>query len=429
MAQSVKSYALADIRDTTERKVESIRLPPEDISTLTQVRKTYAIQEDLIPSFLARGQITPGMAAALLPDQAQIYVDTVNAIYGSTHVVDELVPLRLDGTVYYVVLFAGHRRHLTILHINEGIEHGTIVPPGERYSRDYRVDLYFDISAEEAIELQFHENRHSAPPLHEEAGAAWRFYRYKRRENPELTVGQFARSIGRTGEWVRNALRFCSLPESVQGYVVGEHDLKTWMKKPQIPYGILVNIARLAEGYRDITGEDLPETAMHVWLREALVSRLNVSAFARKVSGYLEQMRAEASGQSTLFGDVMSDDDRTRHTRMVVAQELVRSMWAVFSYFRTVEGLWQNGVLGRESYLGPFSEEDRKRFSPKSPIRMCAEALGAAKLVMPHLAELARLERTGHYRRLLRGHPEMALAARGFEHYSQLEDLVSSRMQ
>lgn len=428
MANVAKRYALADIRDTTERKVESIRLPPEDISTLTQVRKTYAIQEDLIPSFLARGQITPGMAAALQPDQAQIYVDTVNTIYGSSHTRDELVPIELDGTRYYVVLFAGHRRHLTILHINEGIRAGTIIP-GERYSHDYRVDLYFDISAEEAIELQFHENRHSAPPLHEEASAAWRFYRFKRRENPELTPGQFAKSIGRTTEWVRNALRFCALPASIQGYVTGEHSLKTMMKKPEIPYGILVSLARLAEGYRDLVGEALSEDTMHIWLREALVSRMNVAAFGRKVSSHLEQMRSELEGQSSLFGETLSDEERVRYVRHVVAQEMVRSMWAVFSYFRIVEGLRQNGALGRESYLGPFGESDRARFSPKSPIRMCAEAFDAARLVAPHLAELARLERTGYHRKLLKGHPLATAVAEGFAQLAQLEDQLQGQMQ
>lgn len=422
----VTSLALADIRDTTERKVEKVCLPPGLISVLTQVRKTYDIQEDLIPSFLARGQITAGMAAALTPDQAEIYVETVNGIYGSRHTVSELVPVCLDGSTYYLVLFAGHRRHLTILHINEGIERGTFLPT-ERYSQEYRVDLHFDISATEAIELQFHENRHSAPPLHEEASAAWRFYRFKLREKPDLTPGLFAKSIGRTPEWVRNALRFCSLPESIQAYVTGEHSLKTYMKKPALPYGILVSLARLAEGYQTVSGEELAEQAMHFWLHEALTSRMNVASFGKKVSGYLEQLRQQAEGQSSLFGDVLNAEERERRTRQVVAEEMVRFMLATFSYFKIVEGLRKNGDLGRESYLGPYSAEDCKRFSPKSPIRMCVQALEMVQGLAPHLAELSRLEKTGHFRRLRDGHPEMAAVVRGFEELALLEGPVAGR--
>lgn len=417
----VTSLALAEIRDTQERKVEKVCLPPELVSVLTQVRRTYEIQEDLIPSFLDRGQITAGMAAALTPDQAEIYVDTVNRIYGSRHTVDELVPVRLDGVLYYFVLFAGHRRHLTILHINEGIERG-IYAPTDRYSQEYRVDLHFAMSATDAIELQFHENRHSAPPLHEEASAAWRFYRFKRLLDPSLKSSEFAKSIGRTSEWLRNALRFCSLPESVQAYVTGEHSLKAHMKKPEIPYGILVSIARLVEKYQEITKEELHEPAMHIWLQEALVSRLNVSSFSRKVSDYLDHKRAEAQGQCSLFGNIQNDEERLRHTRLVVGREMVRSLWAFTHYFGTVEGLRQNGVLGSESYLGPFDGEERKLYSPGSPIRLCAQALDMAGVLVPHLAQIARSERTGHFLKLMKGHPQLEQIVAGLNCLTALED-------
>jgi hypothetical protein len=344
------------------------------------------------------------MAAALRLDQAKIYVETVNAIFGSHHTVSELVPICLDGKRYYIVLFAGHRRHLTILHINAGIESGTLFPT-ERYAGDYRLDLYFNIKAEEAIELQFHENRHAAPPLHEEASAAWRLYRFKRIDTPELTVGQFAKTIGRTTEWVRNALRFCALPDAIQAYVTGEHSLKSMMKKPELPYGILVHLARFAEKYQEITHEELTSEIMHLWLREALVSRLNVSSFGKKVSGYLEQLDAESKGQVTLFGADVGTEEPARRLRRIVAQEYARGMWVILNYLKTVQGIHNEGLLGHESYLGPFNAAEQQLFSPGSPIRISTEVLSLFGLLLPDLTRLAQLERTGHFRRLQRGHP------------------------
>lgn len=417
----VPSFTLAEIADISARRIERVQLAPELFSVLTQVRKTYQIAEDLIPSFLAKGQMTPGMAAALTPAQAKLYVAEINDIYGSHHTMDDLSPVRLDRKLYYLVIFAGHRRHLTKLHLNEGIKLGLYIPT-EEYDSRYRADLFFDISALEAIELQFHENRHTTPPLHEEAEAAWRFYRYQRRSDPDLKVSEFSRSIGRASEWVRNALRFCALPESIQSYVTGDNAFGA-----KLPYGILVDLARLAEGYKEITEETLDERAMHFWLQEAIGSQLNAAAFAKKVRAYLADKREQVAGQFSLFNEAPSQDDRERHLRKVVAQDIVRSLWTILEYFRTVERLRSAGVLGHESYLGPyFSPEAQELFSPGSPIRLCSETLDVVSLLVPHLADLARLERTGHYRKLLRGHPLLEEVSTAFRQLAALEKRVAT---
>ncbi len=419
MTMPVESFALEDIT-VEERRVIEVRLPPECFSVLTQVRKTYQISEDLVPSFLSRGQLTPGMAAALGPQQATIYVEKINAIYGSKHTKHDLVPVKLDGKLQYLVIFAGHRRHLTTLHVKKGVEEGRY-EPGEHFDGYYRANLHFDIDAEQAIEMQFHENRYSAPLAHEEAEAAWRFYRYLRLSTPDMTPGQFARAIGRTSDWVRGALRFCSLPESVQSYVIGDNPARI-----VLPYSALVDLARLSEGYEAITGVVLSEQGMHSWVREAAAGQLNATAFGRKVSTYLEDLRQQKAGQLSLFELSESDAEHTRRIRRTVAREMVPGLWKFIQYATLVERLRDSGLLGSESYLGPYTTpEEQQMFSPASPIRVIAQSVTLVEQMMPHLAELARLEKTGHYRKLVRKHPHMQELAAAVTHFARYEAMAA----
>lgn len=420
MTGHIKSYALSDIT-VQERRVVEVRLPPEQFSVLTQVRKTYQISEDLVPSFLARGQLTPGMAAVLSRQQAAIYIDKINAIYGSDHTIADLVPTRLDGKTRYLAIFAGHRRYLTCLHVKQGVTEGRY-EAGEYFDGFYRANLHFDISAEQAIEMQFHENRYSAPLVHEEAEAAWRFYRYLRQSTPDMTPGQFAKAIGRTTDWVRGALRFCSLPDSVQSYVLGDNPARI-----MLPYSALIDLARLVEGYQTITGDALSEQGMHAWVREAVAGQLKATAFGRKVSNYLEDLRQQKSGQLSLFDLSETDAEHQKRIRRTVAKEMVPGLWKFLQYGLLVDRLQKAGMLGNESYLGPYTTgEELQLFSPASPIRIIAQSVEFIEQITPHLAELARLEKTGHYRKFTRKFPAMRQLAQATASFAAYEALAAS---
>ncbi|MFN3076785.1 MAG: hypothetical protein ABT940_07895, partial [Alphaproteobacteria bacterium] len=155
----------------------------------------------------------------------------------------------LDGVPYYFILVAGHRRYRACQAIlDEATDEETA------FDGLYRVDIRFGMSVRETIPLQFNENRHQQVPPHEEARSAWKFYRWLQQNEQGLTIAGFARRIGRTPEWVRGALRFCTLPLSVQNYADGTEGCV------KLPYGILVNLARLGEEMAEITGEKFPES-------------------------------------------------------------------------------------------------------------------------------------------------------------------------
>lgn len=405
------SFLVADIRDLRSHVV-SVWLPPESLSVLTQVRKTLNI-EDLMPSILASGQETAGRAAALEPNETLIYLEGINRIWKTEHTLNDLTPVWLDGEAYYLPLIAGHRRHQTCMAINHEVGRGAETFT-ENYKGLYRVDLYFGISAAAAIKMQFNENRHVSVPPHEEAEAAWLFWRHEKAEDPELTTTQFARSIGRTNEWVKNALRFCDLPDEIQGYVKGDNPAKLTLS-----YGVLVSLARLAEEYKKITEEDFPEQAYLLWIQQAIAGRLNTTSFGKAVSAYLENKKLEQAGQFSLFGGNDDTTGSTRRTRRVVAENVVRGLWAFSEYFKAVERARTAGLLGSESYLQTPPEAEL--YSPGSPIRLCSDMTEVLFLLVPHLAELARLEGRGGSRKLKASMPDIAAIRAGLRALHILE--------
>lgn len=418
--KNIPKYTLADIQDNFGPRAVRVLLPPENFSVLTQVRQSGLNPEALVPSFLAKGQMTPGAAAGLSEFQARKYIETYNRVWGTHHSLKDLKAVVIDGELLRLPLIFGHRRHATRVLLNAGIEKG-IYPKPVLYDHRYRADIYLGISAEEAIEMQLQENNYLPPLPQDQARGAWMYWRYCKDADTGLTMSRFAKTIGHSPEWVRGALRFCSLPDTIQSYVVGDNPLRI-----KLPYGILVDIARLAETYQLITGEVLTEQAMHFWIQEAIASRLNTTTFSRKVSMYLEEKRDQVAGQSSLFNMDPSPAERERHLRSVVAKDIVRSAWVLLNYFKTVERLRVAGVLGNESYLGPYlTVAEQERFSPKSPIRLTAEMMEVVSLLVPHLAELARIERTGHYRALLKDHPLLEEVVTAFGHLASLEKFAT----
>lgn len=389
---TTRNFALCSITEE-EHRVVRVSLPPETISVLTQVRRTLDVDagSDLCVSILEHGQQVPGVAATLAPDEAERYIGEINAIYDSHHALETLAPICLDAKVFYVILAAGHRRHKACVLINQEVEKGALAY-SENYRGAYRVELHFGLSAKEAIALQFNENRHVQVPPQEEARAAWRFYRWLQTQDPCLTTAQFARIIGRSKDWVRGALRFCRLPLSVQAYVDGADGYV------KLPYGILVELARLSEGHCRLTGEEFCEGTYHRWVRQALLKRFNASTFGKMVSEYLAEKTAECLGQLPLFGlerDLGADQ---RPLRRVVGKELVPALWLALNYWQTLEQIRKSGGFGDESYLGPETDPAlRALYCPGSPLRLPLRHAEHMTDLVPYLVELAQRE-GGRYR-------------------------------
>lgn len=383
----------SEIREIKHQVLPSA-VPLEALSLLTQVRMTVDVAEDLIPSIAAHGQQTPGVAVALLPEEAQRYIEELNELWGSRHRLKDFPCVNLDGVLYYFFLVAGHRRYkacaILAARAEQGLEQSV-------FDGLYRVDIRFGMEVSEAISLQFNENRHQQIPPHEEARAAWKFYRWLQKREPDITIAKFARRIGRTSEWVRGALRFCSLPSSVQKYADGADGCV------KLPYGILTSLARLGEKMSEIMGEEFPEAMYHEWITRAVIDRLNVETFGKTVSAYLASKQQESHGQFPLFGSVDEIVDE-RPIRRVVAEQMVPAVWTILNYLKSLERVRAQGGFGDKSHLAPERDlQVRASYSPSSPIRIVASILEHFGDLMPHLEELARREGGRNRKKLQQG--------------------------
>ncbi len=389
-----------EIEAATQR-VLSVAVPLGAISLVTQVRTTVDVDEDLIPSIKAHGQQTPGVAVALTPDEARQYIEEINELWGSCHHIADFPLVELDGERYYFILVAGHRRYAACAILAENAEQNA---GQSAFDGRYRVDIRFGMRVSETIPLQFNENRHQQVPPHEEARAAWKFYRWLKRNEPEITISQFARKIGRTPEWVRGALRFCTLPSSVQNYADGTDGCV------KLPYSILTSLARLGEGMFELTGEAFPELAYHSWIVRAVVGRLNATVFRKTVSAYLTSKQQEHRGQLSLFGLTEAIVDE-RPLRRVVAAQMVPAVWTILSYLQSLECVREKGGFGDESYLSPeLDSRVRTLYSPGSPLHIVTRILEYLGVLVPHLEELARREGSRQRKKLQQGATNLPMA-------------------
>lgn len=399
-----------DVRDS-RHNVLPARVLLGAISVLTQVRVTMEVGDDLVPSIRAHGQQTPGVAVALTPEEARQYIEEMNDLWGSRHTIDDFSRVSLDGVPYYFILVAGHRRYRACQAIlAEAAEEETA------FDGLYRVDIRFGMTVRETIPLQFNENRHQQVPPHEEARAAWKFYRWLLQSEPGLTIAGFARRIGRTSEWVRGALRFCTLPVSVQNHADGTGGCV------KLPYGILVNVARLGEEMSELTGEAFPERAYHEWILRAILDRLDVKTFGKMVSEYLSSKRQEHRGQLSLFG-LIDDGIDERPIRRVVAEKMIPAVWMILNYLRSLERVRSQGGFGDESHFSPENDRSvRSAYSLGSPIRITVDILEYLEELVPHLEELAKREGGRNRARLRQGATNLPATTECFRNLSLLEE-------
>jgi len=402
-----KSYSLQDLMEQDNNRVVSVRLPVLQIGYLTQVRRTFTDIEELGESIRTRGQITKGIVAALSPTQASRYVKEINAIRGSSHTRRDLPVTMIDGKKVYLALVAGERRLRAVKWALENGRRRT-----RHFDGRYRADLHFGMTVADAISVQFQENRHQQVPAHEEAAAAFDFYRWQKRRNPKLSKARFGRSIGRSDTWVRRAVRFCSLPEALQALAAS--------KKVSVPYGILTETARYANGLKAL-GRDVDENELIKMATDAVMRKVTVAKFRESISKRLHHLR---TGQSSLFKDL---PELRKPPRQVVAPEFIKGLWGFLEYMKSVEGLRQHGFFGDES---PFDIESDSsvlsQYSPGSPIHLSANLMGQMRDMLPHLEKLAQQEGGKHRPELAEAITTVGRAREVFDRLGEVELTVAN---
>ena len=330
----------------------AIPLSHNVLNVLTQVRQTISKAEihELAESILAQGQHAPGVVVALTPEEAQRYVNEVNELWGSSHNLKWLTKTYLDEVEYYFIIVAGHRRLRACEIAYQLLQDG--LHTSNRFAGTYLCEIHFGLTIDEAIAIQFHENRHQQVDVHEEVAAAWRTWRFMRKKNPGLTATAFGKVIGRTSTWVRNMLRFCELPESVQQLIEPNGHTS------RVSYQLLVQVARLLEIEKKHGGA-FSEHDVHAMVLRLILARIDPKTYTKMVS---DRIRDLEEGQGDfLFG---SSED-ARPMRKVALPHLVRSVHVTIGYWRQLEQLLHTGAFGSTS---PFA---RSRIGGRVRVAWC----------------------------------------------------------
>ena len=209
-----------------------VNLPLQSLSALRQMRATFSTDSivELAESLKQSGQLNPGIAVALTHDQATGYLEAINKTWGTAFALHQFNQVYVEERAekFYFFIVAGERRYRACQHSK--------IP-------NYPCQLHFGMSFEEAVALQAQENLHEAVPQEEAAALFALLWRTQKKNNPLLTLQEFAKKMGKSPDAIRRAVRFMALPISVQELVLPNTKYKT----KGVSYGILCELARLQE--------------------------------------------------------------------------------------------------------------------------------------------------------------------------------------
>ena len=262
------------------------------LHTLTQVRRTWEGEgvEELARSLRRVGQLHPLLVAALSPPEADTYVIEFYSLWGEEAPSrSAYAPVMLEGAPWVLFVIAGHRR-LAALRL--------LAAEGECGIKA-RAHVFFGISAEDALSLQLQENLHEALPPHEVAEALARYFLWKRKRQPTLSVAAFARIVGFSERRVRHALWFADLPEELRALAAGSEGVA-------LPWGVAVEIARFAAHYRKVMGREAPREALRSLASRALWAQWRASRAREFVAALLRECVHQKNGTLSLFEQELS---------------------------------------------------------------------------------------------------------------------------
>ncbi len=333
-------------------------IPLDKINVLPQMRQTFDGIEGLADDILEKGLIHAITIASLKEEKMRIYVKYVEQVFKKKIDINSLI----SYTGSYFILIAGERRLRACKTLDERrLYH-------QRFgNHKIKSTICVDISPEEAIKLQGSENMRDPIPPHEEAEFLDKYYRFLEKIEP-VTHASFARSVGRSSEVIRSALRFSKLPQFIHR-AVRDHVLA---------YGCACELGRLYE--RGIRGKELRD-----WFISVIVKDYKVDEFQRIVRKHLiEKDSIQTSLLDSFFSLESEKEAKQEARRRSIDQKVSDAFHYQSRYFLKVLYLFEHGFLGLEdspfSLLGPLRAFE-------SLIRLVDEK------VIPHLEKVVILQK------------------------------------
>ena len=346
-----QSARVAGNGNTEEKSADVLRLDPYErelmllplwkINLLEQVREEYEEIPELANDIASSVEQHPVQVAVKSAKEAQKHLDLVNFIWGSSHQLNDLQPLP-GQEHHYALLVSGHRRTLAKRYIWEhGCEacleaYGAELP-GRCFARHFQdgedlvaVYAYRRLPADLAMGMQLRENIRKNVPAHRQAHAYDQLFALMKREEPELSMAEFARRAGGvTPETISRARRYCRLPEWLRTQVEDSQS--------HLSYGHALELGRFQEKF------GLTEKTIASEVRKILASKTTVRDYAKQINGHIQKAN---QGNVSLFGFDELAEYEVQEIRGVFNRRTVSVFHAYGHYLEGVEAEIASGRMG-----------------------------------------------------------------------------------
>lgn len=348
-------------------------IPTHLINVLPQTRRTFE-DVDVLAEDLARHRLLhPLIVARLSKEDTEKHLALINALWKTDFKASNLMGVTEDNQLVFYILLAGERRYRACRHLQEvgcttcQERYGA----GGCYQRHFpeqamngeskiEVRLCRGIGPIRAIFIQLSENTHMRVPPHEEARVYYELFKLIREVEPKFPIARFASEVGRRPDYVRSAIKFCELPNSVREFV----------EKGSIAYGMALEIARL----QDL---GLSESELQWWAQRAEVGSYKVPEFRQQVTTFISD---RTSGQTMLgiFTEAAEMEMRRAFIRQTVAREVIVALWSYIHYLQRVNGMIADGRIAKKE--SPYSH--------RSPVKVWREMLDVIAKTLPQWREI-----------------------------------------
>lgn|GEM_PF-2846095 len=286
-----------------------------ELNVLSQTRKTMQPEgmDELVRAIEAvdtHGQARnelfhPIMVNSLDREATEKYVADLNLCHGTDHDVDQL---RQGDDGRYKIIIAGHRRHAAIGRL---IEKQGADPTLSTIPSSVDENLEF----RDALRKQIDENTHQSLSVTEVARAIQATYRYGIATGSYASIPDCVRDLPFGDEKVRNALKFCELPVTLQ----------EWVENGHLPYGSAVALQPMMAGMRNRYAhvpEDEREKIMLEYLIATGLSIINHRWSASNVRSHVNEILESWRKESDLTLFMMDELKIARAVRQERTREL-----------------------------------------------------------------------------------------------------------
>ncbi len=296
--------------------------------------------------------------------------ESINSLAENIFLHGLIHPLCVAETSEGFLIISGHRRYRALQKL----------AADGRFNGKVEVTIFSDLSSVEIALLQASENIHEQVPPHEAA----RFYEITWKlikvSDPNFTLSNFAKAVGRSEETIRSALKFCLLPKEIQDLV--EANL--------LSYGVAVQLARLRDS---LDANELIRWAIH-----SIAANDKVSAVKERVNIFLRDQKSEQSSLLDIFGEKAREELERSSKRLTLNIATIRAFWSMNHYFSRILSLIETGKLGKQD----------SPFSMKSTLKAFRHLIKNLERLLPHLQSFLSQTEYHEAKKILQGSESLA---------------------